>query len=611
MENHVTVTFEPEGKTVADSSHTLLELAQSANVSLRGECGGAGVCGKCRVKIIKIRGSLSEPTEKEKEHLKCDEIAGGYRLACQTKILSGRCTVYIPPESRTGKREISGVGLDEDVPLDPVAVKVHLSMAPPAFGDTRPDLRRLEDALNQSLEIPLHSLAHLPETLRRAKWDVTVALWKNRLISVESGDTTEDLFGIAVDIGSSKVICHLVSLKSGETIARANSENPQIMYGEDVVTRITYASKSPENLPKLQKLVVDTINILIETVCKESGISSGNICEMVFVGNSVMHHLFLGISPKYIGVAPFIPAVGAMVSFPAKDLGLLMNPDGMVTAIPLIEGYIGSDAVANLIITKIGQNEEVSLTIDIGTNSEILLGNREKILACSAPSGPSFEGAHISSGMKAVTGAIESVDIKGEDLSYTVIGDVKPKGICGSGVIDLVAELFLAGVITKSGKFRDLNHPRIIINGVPKFVVAWNDETSTRSDITISEKDINQFLLAKGSLKTGWIILAKRYGIKPSDIDTIYLAGSFGTHINIENAITLSIIPDIDRKKILFAGETAVGGAKMALKSKSEREKIIQLLAKTGYVELSVEPSFNREYLVSIPISEVLKKCLN
>ncbi|GAB7014890.1 ASKHA domain-containing protein [Methanogenium cariaci] len=605
MEEHVTVTFEPEGKTVADSSHTLLELAQGANISLRGECGGTGVCGKCKIKIVKRNGLLNEPTEKEREHLNETGIAEGYRLGCQTKVVSGKCTVYIPPESRTGKRVISGIGLDEEVPLAPAVTKVHLHLARPAFDDTRPDQKRLMDALNENAEIPLHSLARLPETLRKADWDVTVARWKNRVISVGPGDTTKDLFGIAVDIGSSKVICHLVSLESGKTIARAHAENPQIMYGEDVVSRITYASKSPEHLEKLQKLVVDTINSLIETACKKSGISPDRIYEMVFVGNTVMHHLLLGVSPKYIGVAPFIPAVGSLVSFPAKDLGILMNGEGMVTAIPLIEGYIGSDAVANLIITKIYQDDAVSLAIDIGTNSEILLGNSEKILACSAPSGPSFEGAHISSGMKAVTGAIDSVTIEGDCLSYTTIGDVLPKGICGSGVIDLVAELFLANVITKTGKFRDLNHPRIIVDGVPKFVVARNDETSTRSDITVTEKDINEFLLAKGSLKTGWTILSEKYGIDPSQIDKIYLAGSFGTHVDIENAITLSLIPDIDRKHILFAGETAIGGAKMALKSVSERDNLQQLLAKIEYVELSVEPSFNREYLRSIPISPV------
>ncbi|MDE4908157.1 ASKHA domain-containing protein [Methanogenium marinum] len=603
MEDDITVTFEPEGKTVIASSHTLLELAQCANIGLRGECGGKGGCGKCKIKIVALNGVLNEPMKSERVHLTDDQIVEGYRLGCQTRLLSGRCTVYVPPESRTGKRLISGVGLDEDVPLEPLVRKFHLSLVPPTFDDTRPDRKRLEDALNKPVYVPLSILATLPTTLRTAGWDVTAALWNSRVIAVEPGDTTKEVFGAAVDIGSSKVICHLVSLATGETVASANAENPQIMYGEDVVSRITYASKRPEHLQKMQDLIISTVNRLLDAVCQKSGIPSEQVYELVFVGNSVMHHLFLGISPKHIGVAPFVPVTGSLESFPAKELGVRMNPEGMVTAVPLIEGYIGSDAVANLLITRIYQSEKVSLTIDIGTNSEILLGNNERIFACSAPSGPSFEGAHISSGIKAVTGAIESVTIEGDTLTYTTIDDAKPKGICGSGVIDLVAELFLADVITKTGKFRDLNHPRIIEDGVPKFVIAWNKETATDGDITITEKDINEFLLAKGSLNTGWTILSRHYGISPSDIDSIYLAGSFGTHIDIENAITLSLIPDIDRKQIFFAGETAVGGAKMVLKSVSERKQLPQILRSIVYIELSVEPTFNTVYIKSIPLS--------
>lgn len=603
MDNHITVTFEPEGKTVSDSSHTILELAQSADIGLRGECGGKGGCGKCRVQVVKLNGELNAPTKSERVHLTDDQIAAGYRLGCQTRLLSGSCTVYIPPENRTGRRLISGVGLDWDIPLEPLVRKVHLPLVPPTFADTRPDRKRLADAVGEDVFVPLSILATLPATLRSADWDVTCALWNSRVVAVEAGDTTQEVFGAAVDIGSSKVICHLVSLATGETVASANAENPQIMYGEDVVSRITYASKRPEHLETMQDLVISTVNRLLDAVCQESGIPSEQVYELVFVGNSVMHHLFLGIPPKHIGVAPFIPVTGSMESFPAKELGIRMNQEGMVTAIPLIEGYIGSDAVANLLITRIYQSKKVSLTIDIGTNSEILLGNSERILACSAPSGPSFEGAHISAGIKAVTGAIESVAIEGETLTYTTIDDAKPKGICGSGVIDLVAELFLAGVITKTGKFKSLNHPRIIEDGVPKFVIAWDEETATDGDITITERDINEFLLAKGSLNTGWTILSEHYGINPSDIDAVYLAGSFGTHIDIENAITLSLIPDIDREQIFFAGETAVGGAKMVLKSVSERDVIPRILDKIEYVELSVVPSFNTVYIKSIPLS--------
>lgn len=605
MENNVTVTFEPEGKTVSDSSRTLLELARGANVGLRGECGGVGVCGKCRVQIVRVYGALNEPTEKEKEHLTGAELSDGYRLGCQARVLSGKCTVYIPPESRTEKRSISGIGLDEDVPLAPAVKKVHLNLSRPTFDDTQSDLERLEGALSHggaTLDIPLETLSHLPATLREADWDVTVALWEDRVLAVEPGDTTDRIFGIAIDIGSSKIICHLVDLVSGETIARSNAENPQVMYGEDVVSRITYASRSPEHLKKLQSLVVETINTQIAAVCDQSKTSPEQIYELVFVGNSVMHHLFLGIMPKYIGVAPFIPAVRHQVSYQAKDLGLGIHREGMVTAIPLIGGYIGSDAVANLLITKIYEKDEISLVIDIGTNSEILLGNSEKILTCSAPSGPSFEGAHISAGMKAVSGAIESVKIEGDDVVYTTIDGARPKGICGSGVIDLVAELFRAGIVTRNGKFRDLDHPRIVVDDVPKFVVAWKSETETNRDITITEKDINEFLLAKGALRAGWTILAEKYGIDPSQIAKIYLAGSFGTHVDLDHAIALDLIPDIGRENILLAGETAVGGAKIALKSVRERAKLDQILGKVQYVELSVEKSFNREYLRAIPL---------
>ncbi|WP_048149269.1 ASKHA domain-containing protein [Methanolacinia paynteri] len=604
-DHDVRVTFEPDGKTIEDSSGTLLELAQAANTSLRGDCGGAGVCGKCRVQIVKLYGKVSEPTEKERDHLKDEEIAAGYRLACQTKILTGKCTVHIPPASRTAKREISGLGLDEDVPLGPAARKIHLKPERATFGDPRPDIQRLKDSLQtgDELNFPLSVLSELPAVLRSSGWNITATLWKDKLVSVEPEDTSKECFGIGVDIGSSKIICHLVDLLTGETIAKANGENPQIMYGEDVVSRITYASKSPEKLKKLQSLATGTINSLIDEACKESGKSPENIYEMVFVGNSVMHHLVLGIIPKYIGVAPFVPAVTGMVSFPAKDIGININPDGMVTAIPLIGGFIGADAVANILISGIYETEDLCLLIDIGTNSEILLGNSKEIMACSAPSGPSFEGAHISSGMKAVSGAIESVKIIDGKLLYSTIDDEKPRGICGSGIIDLVAELYTAGIITRTGKFTDLSHPRIVVRDVPRFIVAGKEESGIDNDISVSEKDINEFLLAKGSLKAGWKILADKWGVAPSEIDRIYLAGSFGTHVNIDNAIVIDILPDIDREKIVFAGETAVGGAKIALKSLEKRNELKEILKRVRYVELSVEDSFQKDYLASIPIS--------
>jgi len=604
MADTVTVTFEPDGRTVADASSSLLELARIAGISIRSECGGTGVCGKCRVQITRSYGTISPSTRRETKQLTAAELAGGMRLACQARILSGKATVFVPPESRTAAREISGTALDKNITLLPAVQKVRCRIPAPTLTDTRPDLDRLAAALPRvPAEVPLLVLTALPETLRSAGWDVTAVLWNDRLIAAEAGDTTAEQYGVAIDIGSSKIICHLVDLATGKTLAEEHAENPQIMYGEDVVSRITFAAKNDGNLYRLRYLVVETVNKLIVKMCELMEVSRDRIYEIVFDGNTVMHHLFLGITPKYIGVSPFLPAHSAPVSYPAKELGLAINPEGMVTSLPLIAGYVGSDAVADLMITNIHERLGCSLVIDIGTNSELMIGDAEKILVCSAPSGPSFEGAQISSGMKAVSGAIETVKIENGKVSYTTIGNAGPKGICGSGIIDLVAELYVNGIITRNGKFTDLTHPRIAKGDVPLFVVVPKEESGTGRDITITEKDINEFLLAKGSLRAGWTILAEKYGIDPARIDRIYLAGSFGTHINIENAMMLELLPRTDPAKVVLAGETAVGGSKLALLSVAERSAIRDVLGKIRYVELSVEKSFNREYLRSIPIA--------
>ncbi|WP_292367688.1 ASKHA domain-containing protein [Methanoregula sp. UBA64] len=609
MADTVTLTFEPDGKTVTDNPKSILETAQGAGIALRGECGGVGVCGKCRVQITKSYGTLSPVTEKETKLLTPAELAGGMRLACQARVLAGKATVFVPPESRNEAREISGTALEGHAVLGPAVKKIACSLPRPTLADTTPDLERLAAALGRDLSgIPLPVLANLPGTLRAGDWTVTAVFWKDEPVAIESGDTTEEMYGLAIDVGSSKIICHLLNLATGKTVAQDHAENPQVMYGEDIVSRITFAAKAPENTKKLQSLVVGTINTLVARMCEGAGIPADRIYECVFDGNTVMHHLLLGIDTKYIGISPFLPALKSPVSVPAREIGLSICPEGKVTSLPLIAGYVGSDAVADLMLTRIYERTACSLVIDIGTNSELMLGNSQRIVVCSAPSGPSFEGAQISSGMKAVGGAIETFAIRDGRISYTTIGGKKPKGICGSGVIDLVAELYSAGIITKTGKFADLTHPRIKKpeGSVPVFVVAPGTETESGRDITVTEKDINEFLLAKGSLRAGWTILAEKYGIDPKTLDRVYLAGSFGTHINIKNAMALELLPQVPEERVVLAGETAVGGSKLALLSLHEREAIRPVLDRVEYVELSVEKSFNREYLRSIPIYHMI-----
>jgi uncharacterized 2Fe-2S/4Fe-4S cluster protein (DUF4445 family) len=605
MADTVTITFEPDGKTVTDEPKSILEIAQGAGIALRGECGGKGVCGKCRVQITKSYGTISPVTEKEEKLLTAAEISRGLRLACQARVLAGKATVFVPPESRNEAREISGTALEGHAALEPAVTKVRCSLPRPTLEDTTPDLERLAAALGRDLsKIPLAVLSTLPAILRAGDWTVTAAFWNDELVAVEPGDTTTEMYGLAIDVGSSKIICHLVDLVTGKTVAQEHAENPQVMYGEDIVSRITFAAKAPENTGILRSLVIGTVNTLLARMCESTGIPANRIYECVFDGNTVMHHLFLGIDTKYIGIAPFLPAVKSPVSVPARDLGLLICPEGKVTSLPTIAGYVGSDAVADLMLTRIYERNECSLVIDIGTNSELMLGNADRIVVCSAPSGPSFEGAQISSGMKAVGGAIGTFAIQNGEVSYTTIGKKKPTGICGSGIIDLVAELYSAGIITKNGKFTDLSHPRIKkqVGSVPVFVVAPGSESESGRDITVTEKDINEFLLAKGSLRAGWTILAEKYGINPKNLDRVFLAGSFGTHINIENAMALELLPQVPADRVVLAGETAVGGSKMALLSVRERGAIVNVLKRVQYVELSVEKSFNREYLKSIPI---------
>ncbi len=584
------ITFEPIGRTLESGEETVLEIARSSNLGIRSDCGGRGICGKC--KIILIKGKLSELTNQERKILSAEEIRQNYRLACQSRLLADS-VVFIPKESRMEVRKVEESTIDPEIELDPAVKKIRIYLDQPTLRDVRGDLERLKEKIG-NIEISLTLLRKLPILLRENGWKINAVLWKNRIISI--GGEEEPVYGLAIDIGSSKLVCHLVDLQSGKTVARAYAENPQVAYGEDIVSRITYA-KNEENLKKLQSVVLEALNRLTEDVCNSAKTSADRIFEAVVVGNSVMHHLFFGITPKFIGVSPFIPAVTSSISYPAREVGLKMNSEGFVTSLPLIAGFIGADATANLLLTRIYRSVEISMLIDIGTNTEIILGNNKRLLACSTPSGPAFEGAHITYGMKAVSGAIEEIEIRGDEVFYRTIDNQKPKGICGSGMIDLVAELFKNGIINKNGKFTG-ESGRMIRDGVPKFVVVPAEETEFGKPITVSEKDINEFLLAKAAIKAGWTILSAKFGIKPEEIQRIYLAGSFGKHVDLESARTIGLLPP--KGEVIFAGDSAVSGAKMALKSLKEREEIENIARKVEYVELSVEREFQRTYLRSI-----------
>lgn len=612
------VVINPGGlKVSVEKGATILQAVQKAGVPLVSICGGLGSCGKCRVVVASGFENVNSLTNAELKLLSPQDTEKKVRLACQARITGDYVSIYIPEESVIVSREraVAAVILRDNVyPLNPIVRKIHINLPKPTLEDNRPDYERLRGALveagyldeNEDLVIPLGVLQELPSILRSSDWDLTVVLYGRELISIEPGDTTNLLYGVAVDIGSSKIIVQLVDLNTGETIAEESVENPQLTFGADIVSRVMYAEKSHSNLIKLQQLVVSTVNSIIERLAEKSGVNQEYIYEVVIVGNTVMHHLFLGIQPGYIARSPYVPAVSRSLRYKASELGLTVQNQGYVYSLPVIRGFVGADAVANILATQMHRRRDLVLVIDIGTNTEVLLGNSEVILAASAPSGPAFEGAHITHGMRAVTGAIGSVKVNDSTVEYETIGGVKPRGICGTGLIDIVAELYRNGIIDNLGKFTSVNHPRLRREqGKQRFIIVPAEESANGVEIYVTPRDIESILLAKAAVKAAWTILSRKLRVNPSEINRVYVAGSFGAQLNVDNAIQIGLLPPVSREKVTFIGESAIVGAKIALKSieaRREIEEAVETIVK--YVELSVDPGFRKVYFESMRIHD-------
>jgi len=611
MEKFITVTFEPEGRRVRVPLETsVFQAASDAGIGIRTECGGEGTCGKCRV-IVKNKSAVNEVTDAETAHLSQREIDSGYRLACRT-IPKQSVTVMVPEESRIGVRKIQITGLERPAPLNPSVRKFHVVLPKPTLSDVRPDFKRLLDHLEDAhslkkLEIDYELLRKLPDVLRDTNWDFTVAIWDNRdIIGIEAGDTSDKLLGLAIDIGTSKIVGYIVDLITGQTVGVGSIENPQIMHGEDVISRITFAMAGDEKLRVLQKLAVEGVNDVLHEACTQANANPNHIYEAVVAGNTAMHHFLLAIQPKYLALSPYTPAVKKPINVKAKELGIKIHRNGVIYALPVIAGFVGADAVADVLSSGIYESEELSLLLDIGTNTEVFVGNAEDILACSCASGPAFEGAHIKHGMKAVTGAIEKARISPDtyEVEYEIIGDVKPVGLCGSAMVDVIAEMLKSGIINQHGRFSpNIKTPRLkTVNNIPEFVVAWGNETATRKEITVTQKDINELQLAKAAMFTGCSILMKRKGVKREDLDRVFIAGAFGNYINPENAKFIGLVPDVPTEKIIFVGNTAITGAKMALISREAMETAEAISRRVRYLELAIDPDFSQEFSYALLI---------
>ena len=605
----VQIVFEPDGLgSNVNPGVTVLEAAKICGIKIRSECGGHGFCGKCKV-IAKTPEGLTSLSEREKELLSNQEIKKGYRLACQAYI-KGNTVIYVPEESRITKRKTLIEGVMQEVEISPLVEKFYIIIPKPSLQDLRTDFDRMTESLKdvynlEGLEIPLELLKTLPLKLRDADWKVTATIWnRKRIISVEPGNTTQKLYGIAIDIGTSKIIGYLVNLLGGKVVATHFIENPQIIYGEDIISRISHVMKNPQTLEEIHSLAIKAVNEIILKCCEKAGIEQTDIYEAVIVGNTAMHHFFLSINPKYLALSPYVPAIGNSVNVEARELKINICPHGNVHVLPIIAGFVGADAVGDILATKIFEAEKICLTIDIGTNTEIVLGNKDELFTTSCASGPAFEGMHITHGMKAVEGAIEKVKIDSEtfEVHYETIGNTEPVGICGSAMVDIVAEMLKTGLIDRTGKLNVNKSAKRFqkVNNEYVFVIAKPNETRSGTPIIVTQKDIREIQLAKAAIHTGCSILMRKRGVSTDLIDKIFVAGAFGNYLNIENSIIIGLLPDVPSSKVKFVGNAAGSGAIMSLISKKEREKAKEIAKRTKYVELAIDPSFHMELAASM-----------
>lgn len=589
---------------------TVLEAAKRLGVDLESICGGKGICGKCKILVASSEGPLPKATPAEERLLSRGELDKGVRLACLLKP-KGSIVVEVPLWSRKRVRKLQIEGLDIQVPLKPLVRKIHLELSPASLNDQTADDDRLLTELKEIIgdgrvRISPYALSRLPDSLRNGDWKITVVLFNgDEVIDVEPGDTTEELYGAAVDLGSTKIAYYLINLSTGRLVYTDSLINPQREYGEDIMTRMTYANQRKRELMKLHKAAIDALNELTKRACKAKGIRLDHIYEMVVVGNTVMHHFLHGFTTRYLSLSPYVQVARGTIVREAKQLGVKMNPGGKLHTLPTVRSFVGADNVAVCLSTRILEAEKPTLILDIGTNTEIDFGFRgHGVYVTSTPSGPAFEGWATKWGMTASEGAIErvSIDPYTYEVTYRTIGDGPPIGICGSGFIDALAELVKCGLIGPRPGFifdADTRRLRKGKRGM-EFVLAWKEETGIDEDIVITQEDISELVKAKAAIHAAILLLLDYLGVEEHEIDRILLAGAFGAYMDAENALVIGLLPELDPERIIPIGNAAGTGARIALLNKDERLKAEEISRRIKFIELATHPKFVKEYVNSM-----------
>ena len=606
------VVFKPDDMTVdAGDGDNLLELARKAGMALTASCGGDGVCGTCKVLIEK-----GETESLPGMQLDPGEVAMGLRLACQC-LVRGDLVVIVPETSRmatgggrralaTAEELMAVTGWTHAPPIS----KVYLELVPPTLEDNSSDLTRLERELAKrnidDYRVELGFLRKLPHVVREGGWKVTITVLRepsgSRLTRIEPGDTRNRLFGLAFDIGTTGVRGELLDLNEGKVLSRGVEYNGQRIYGDDVISRIAYSGK-PDGMAKLQQAVVATMNRIIAEMTQRAQVPAGDLSYLTVAANTTMIQLFLGIDPKYLRLAPYVPSAGVLPMFPVRALGMDVPEHVYGYTIPSVASYVGGDIVSGLVGTGIYQRQETVLYIDIGTNGETVVGNADWMVSASCSAGPAFEGGGISCGMLATEGAIEGFhyDPKTKQPTLTTIGGAKPRGICGAGLIDIVSGLLTAEIINQKGKFQSESDPRVRsgVEGL-EYLLTPAGETDINKDIVITEIDIENLIRAKAAMYAGYQTLLKSVGLTFQDLDKVIIAGTFGSHLDIEEAITIGLMPDIDRNKFFFIGNGSLLGARLSSFSSELIEAGRRVARMVTNIELSENGDFMNHYIAAM-----------
>jgi uncharacterized 2Fe-2S/4Fe-4S cluster protein (DUF4445 family) len=609
-ETETPVTIQPEGKTVhVLPGSRLVEALGAAGVVVDQPCGGKGTCGKCR---LRVTSGATAPTEAERKRLSAEELDAGWRLACQAEV-GGATEVEVPDGSRPAARHqivARFAGPDAAAADDPPVRKRYVELPAPCRGDDLPDLRRLQRALGPFGAAP-ELLRELPRRLRECGFRGTAVLAGERLVDFEPGDTAGACFAAAVDLGTTTLVVALLDVATGRELAVASRLNPQTRFGDDVIARIAHATEVPGGLEQLQRAAAGAADEMIGEVCRAAGVPRQRIYEVVVSGNTTMQQLFCRIDPQWLGCAPFAAATGPGVALPAAELGLTIHPRGEVYVMPVIGGFVGGDAVAGILATALADWPKPALLIDVGTNGELVLSIGGKLTAASAAAGPAFEGARISCGMRGSTGAIEKVAVDGR-LRINVIGDVRPSGLCGSGLIDAVAVLLEHRLLAPRGRLRrrdelpddvpdDLARRLVVHDGQAAFLLASGDEAAGGKPLVLTQRDLREMQLATGAMRAGATILLRRAGLQPTDLDAVLLAGGFGSFIRRSNAQRIGLLPaEIEHHCIRYQGNTSLAGARLAALSRTARRAADELAARAEHVDLSTDPEFHRTFAESM-----------